>query len=151
MLSTIERVLLLKAVSLFEGIPDEVLVDVAGALDEMEIEPGRLIFSQGDLGTSMYIIADGSVRVHDGEHTLNELEGGAFFGEMAVLDVAPRVASVTALSATLLFRLDQDTLYELMADQPTIARSIIRVLCARLRDRVRDVAELRGRIQERAT
>ena len=148
MLSTIERVLLLKGVSLFSGIPDEALVDVACALEEMEVGAGERIIVKGDAGTSMYIVVDGRVRVHDGDHILNELGEGEFFGEMAVLDAAPRVASVTSISPTLLFRLHQDVLYELIQDQPDIGRGIIRVLSARIRDRIRDVTKLRGRAQE---
>lgn len=147
MLSTVEKILVLKAVSLFVGTPDEVLLEVTSILDHVEIEAGRALFAKGDIGTSMYIIVDGLVRVHDGEHTVDELGQGDFFGEMAVLDTGVRLASVTALAPTTLFRLDQDSLYELMEDRPEIARSIIRVLSARLRARVQDVAELSTQVK----
>jgi CRP-like cAMP-binding protein len=65
---------------------------------------------------------------------------------MAVLESAPRMASVTATEPTRLLRLEQDALYELMADRIEVARGIIRVLSGRLRERVQDVAELRERL-----
>ncbi len=148
MLSTIERVLLLKGVELFGGIPHEVLVEVAGMLEAIEVDPDETIFEKGDVGTSMYIIAAGRVRVHDGDFTLNELGEGEFFGEMALLAATPRIGSVTSITPALLFRLDQDALFELMEEQPAIGRGIIRVLSGWLRDRVRDVTELRERVQE---
>jgi CRP-like cAMP-binding protein len=81
----------------------------------------------------MYIIVTGSVRVHDEERLLNELGERDIVGEMAVLDSTPRSASVTAMEETTLLRLDQDALYELMADRIEVVRGIIRVLCEHLR------------------
>lgn len=102
------------------------------------------------LGDCMYIIVDGEVRVHDGERTLNHLGEGDVFGEMALLDPEPRLASVTASTDTRMFRLDQEPFYELMDDRIEVARGIIRVLTRHLRARVRDVADLHGQVQELA-
>jgi CRP-like cAMP-binding protein len=81
----------------------------------------------------MYIVVDGRVRVHSEERTLRELGPRDIFGEMAALDPEPRSASVTAKVPTLLFRLEQEALYELMADRIEVVRGVIRVLCQRLR------------------
>ena len=148
MLSTIEKVLTLKTVSIFARSPDETLVDIAAILEEVDIPEGQTIFEKGDMGSCLYIIADGRVRIHDGEHTLNELRTGGVFGEMAVLDAAPRVASATALDATRLLRLDQEPLYELMADRIEVVRAIVGVLSGHLWARLQDIAELSARIQE---
>ena len=147
-LSTIEKVLILKTVRIFADTPDEILVDVTAILAEVDMPAGTTIFAKGDLGTCMYIIVDGRVRIHDGERTLNELGEGDVFGEMAVLDAAPRMASATALDPTRLFRLDQDALYEVMADRIEVVRGIIGVLSGRLRARAHDVAELSARVQD---
>ena len=147
-LSTIEKVLILKTVRIFADTPDEILVDVTAILAEVDMPAGTTIFAKGDLGTCMYIIVDGRVRIHDGERTLNELGEGDVFGEMAVLDAAPRVASVTAMEETRLLRLDQEPLYELMADRIEVVRGIIAVLLGRLRARVEDVVQLQARLEE---
>ena len=130
MLSTVEKVLILKTVSIFAETPDEILVAVAAILEEVAIPAGRTIFAKGDIGTCMYIIVDGRVRIHDGESTLNELGEDDIFGEMAVLDAMPRMASATTIEDTRLFRLEQERLYELMADRIEVARGIMRVLSA---------------------
>ena len=52
---------------------------------------------------------------------------------MAALDPEPRSATVTATEATRLFRLEQESLYDLMADRIEVVRGVIRVLCHRLR------------------
>jgi HEAT repeat protein/CRP-like cAMP-binding protein/ATP/ADP translocase len=147
MLSIIERVLILKTVSLFSNSPDSVVADVASLLEETELPASQRLFEKGDAGNCMYIIVNGKVKVHDGPRFLNYLGERDIVGEMAVLDAAPRVASVTAEEDTLLLRLDQEALYELMADRIEVARGIIRVLTTNLRNRVRDVNDLREQLE----
>ena len=117
-------------------------------LEEVELTAGETVFEKGDQGDCMYIIVSGEIRVHDGDHTLNHLGQGNVFGEMAVLDPEPRVASVTAFEDTLLLRLDQEPFYELMEDRVEVARGIIHVLSGHLRDRVRDLNKLRLQLRE---
>ena len=143
MLSTVEKVIILKGVSIFSETPDNILAEVAHALEEVEVTDGESIFEKGDPGDSMYILVSGKVRVHDGAHILNTLAEGDVFGEMALLDPEPRVASVTAEEDSVLLRLDQDVFYDLMTDRSEVARGIIQVLSHRLRERVRDINELR--------
>jgi CRP-like cAMP-binding protein len=153
MLSTIEKVIILKTVGIFAETPDEILAEVATLLEEVELGIGETIFEKGDLGDCLYIIADGEVRVHDGERTLNHLGQGDVFGEMALLDPEPRLSSVTAVEDTRLLRLDQEPFYELMEDRVEVMRGIIHVLSRHLRARVQDLNELRARLQavERAS
>ncbi len=151
MLSTVEKVLILKTVSMFSQTPDNVLAEVADLLEEVDVTENETIFRQGDPGDSLYVILDGKVRVHDGERLLNYLGERDVFGEMALLDPEPRLASVTAVEATRLFRLDQASFYELMAERPEVATGIIRVLTGHLRNRVRDIARLDARIKELET
>ena len=145
MLSVIEKVLVLKTVSIFAATPDNTLAEVAGLLEEVDLAAGETLFTAGEAGRCMYIIVAGRVRVHQGDHLLNELGERDIVGEMAVLSSAPRVATVTAAEDTRLLKLDQDPLYELMSDHIDIARGIIEVLSGHLRARVEDLAALRAR------
>jgi hypothetical protein len=133
MLSTIEKVIILKTVSIFAKTPDEVLAEMASFLEEVEVKAGETIFEKGDMDRCMYLIIEGQVRVHDEERTLAHLGDRDVLGEMAVLDPQPRSASATAIADTRLFRLNQDLFYELMADRIEVARGIIQVLARRLR------------------
>ena len=146
MLSAIEKVLILKHVDIFQQTPDDVLADIAGLLEENEAAGGETIFHKGDLGDSLYIIITGKLRVDDGDHLLNYLDENDVFGEMALLDAEPRVASVTAVDPSHLLRLDQAPFYELIVDRPEVAIGLIRVLTGRLRARMRDVTELNTRM-----
>jgi len=135
------RLASLRHVNLFSRLPEETLTEVASSLKEFHIEAGQRIFNKGDLGSCMYIIGEGKVRVHDGEMLLNYLYTNDIFGEMAVLDPEPRSATVTAEEDTLLFHLDQKELYSILENNPGVAEYIIKTLCQRLRARMRDMAE----------
>jgi HEAT repeat protein len=147
MLLTLEKVIILKTLSTFSQIPDEILAEIASRLEELSISESETLFEKGDYGDSMYIIVEGEVRVHDGERTLNYLGERDVFGEMAILDPAPRVASITATKETRLLRLNQEPLYELMSERTEVAQGIIRVLSRHLRDRVQDINDLRAQLE----
>ena len=130
---TIEKVLLLKGVSMFSATSEDTLADVASVLEEVDLRPGELVFEKGDPGKSMYIVISGRVRVFDGAKTINYLGEQEIFGELALLDPEPRSASVESSEETRLFRLDRDTLFELMTDNLGVVSGIMQVLCRRLR------------------
>jgi hypothetical protein len=142
-LPLVEKVTTLRNVSLFATTPDHILAQVGALLDEVSLHAGETIFEQGDLGTSMYIIVKGQMRAHADGHTLNYLNENDVFGEMAVLDPEARVASISAETDTLLLKLDQGPLFELMELRPEVSRGIIRVLSRHLRARVADINEIR--------
>ncbi|MGD8406045.1 MAG: Npt1/Npt2 family nucleotide transporter [Anaerolineales bacterium] len=148
MLSTVEKVLILKTVSMFSQTPDNVLADVANLLEQVDVSENETIFREGDVGDNMYVILDGKVRVHNDERLVNDLGEREVFGEMALLDPEPRSASVTALEATRLFRLNQRDFYKLMDERPEVAMGIIHILTARLRNVMRDNYRLDARLRE---
>lgn len=148
MLSTPQQVGILKTVSIFAGISDEDLVEIASLLAQVEAPAGSTIIERGEMGDCMFIVAEGRVRVHDGKRTIAVIDAGDVFGEMALLDPAPRSASVVAVEDTRLFRLDAEPLCALMAQRPEVPRGIIRVLSGRLRQRLQDVSSLSDRKEE---
>jgi ATP/ADP translocase len=133
MLTTIERMLILKTASIFAYIPDEVVSEIAGFVEEIDAPVGKTIINKGEIGDCMYIIVSGRVRVHDGERTLNFLGERQEFGEIALLDREPRSASVTPVEDSLLLRLDQEPFYELMEEHSDFSRGVIRSLIDKLR------------------
>jgi uncharacterized protein len=136
-----ERVTILRAVNLFSEMPDDILEQIAALLTPLEVKAGKTLFLKGEKGDCMYIIGRGRISIHDEEVVVNELAAADFFGEMALLDSEPRLASATAMEDTQLLRLEQVTLYELMAHHVEVAQGIIRVLNRRLRGRVENMAE----------
>ncbi|WP_157703270.1 cyclic nucleotide-binding domain-containing protein [Alkalispirochaeta alkalica] len=134
MLTTIERVMTLKAADIFSTIPDAVLAHIASIGEDVDAAPRETVIRKGEMGDCMYIIREGRVSVHDETRTFAELGPGQVVGEMAVLDPEPRSASVTALEETSLLKIGKDAFDSVMADHPGIARGVIHVLCNRLRN-----------------
>lgn len=129
MLLTIEKVLFLKSVKIFASVREDQLVDIATLVESVDYQKGDLILAKGDLGTSLYIVVDGQVRVFQDDTELNILGPRSVFGEMAALDPEPRAASVEALEDCTLLQLEGESLYEMMAENRELTRGIIKVLC----------------------
>jgi CRP-like cAMP-binding protein len=143
-LTHIERIILLKRVDLFRHLPNSILTELAMLLREVTLMADETVFAKGDPGDALYIIAQGKVRVHDGDHTLNYLQEGQVFGEMALLDPEPRLAGVTAVTSIRLLRLDQTPFYQLLEDHVEIASSIFHILSSHLRNRMKDLTDLKA-------
>jgi CRP-like cAMP-binding protein len=132
-LGLVERVAALHRVELFGDIPGRVLAAVAQTAVEERFAPGQVLMEEDAVEAHLYAIVEGRVRVHRGDRTVVELGPGATVGELAVLMPAPRTASVTALEPTLVLRVDQVVLDELLADWPELAHGVIAELVSRLR------------------
>lgn len=134
MISTVEKVLFLKGVDLFETIAGEELSSIARITDQIDIAAHDLVFKEGDEGDAMYLIVGGKVKVHSGEQIFAELGERQVFGEMSILDAEPRSASITALTELTLLKIARDDFTEILAEKPEIAQGILKVLTRRLRE-----------------
>jgi CRP-like cAMP-binding protein len=110
------------------------LAQVAAFVDVEHAAAGDEIFAKGDPGDSLYIIAEGQVRLHDEEYVIGEVGPYYTFGEFALLDPAPRSATALAMTDTTLIVIDQATFDELIDDQSSVARRIMQMLVQRIRD-----------------
>jgi len=145
-LPTIERVRILRGVSIFREIDDEVLAELAPQLEEVHVGPGEEVFHAGDVGSSMYIVSRGSLRLHTGGDTISELHAGDIFGELSALEAEARTESAIALEPSHLFRLHDSHLHAFMATRIEVVRGIIRVLCHLVRTAPTD--KLAGKARE---
>ena len=129
----VEKVLILKSLSIFKDTPEHILADLAPLMQEEEYEQGSLIFEEGEIGDCMYIIRQGEVRIHKNNMALAILKEKEVFGELALLDAEQRSASATTNTDCVLFRIEQEPFYELLENRPEVARGFIKILCQRLR------------------
>lgn len=104
----------------------------------LEVKAGDLIFSEGDLGTEMYLVHEGQVeilsKVKGEDRLLAVLEKGDFFGEMALLEDRPRAGSARALTDVRLLQINGSTFDQMLRDNPEIAVRMMRKLSRRLRE-----------------
>ena len=134
---------ILRKVALFEGLTNAQLRKLAGALEQVEFKGNAHIFKEGDPGTSMFIIAEGKVRISKmvpgiGEEALAILERGQYFGEMSLIEDGPRSADAIAHIACKLYELQREKLDEVMFTDKELAYvllwTFVRTLSARLRE-----------------
>lgn len=129
----IEKVFLLKSLSIFADTPENVLADLAPLMQDMELEEGTVIFQEGEYGDSMYIIYQGEIKIYKANTTLAILKDKEVFGELSLLDAESRSASAKAHTDCYIFKIDQEPFFELLDSRPEIARGFIKMLCKRLR------------------
>jgi CRP/FNR family transcriptional regulator, cyclic AMP receptor protein len=129
----IEKVLILKSSEIFQNTAETELVELAGILEEIYLDANTTLFSKGDTGNCMYFIFNGTIKIHDGEHTLAVLGENEIVGELSVLDAESRSASATTLQECLLLKLEQEAFYEILMNNSDILKGILKTLCKRLR------------------
>ena len=130
----VQRILFLKNVPLFSTMPPDTLAWVAEAADETSCPSGETIFKKDSVGDSMYVIADGSVRIHDGDKNLATLPQGAFFGELSILDGETRSASATAETDCLLLVIRQNSFRRILSKQFDVTENLLKILVRRIRE-----------------
>ena len=140
----------LRHVDLFADVPQPVLATLAGTMQRKLFDAGTVIFLRGDPGTSLYLIHTGRVRIGlssagGKEVTLTLLGPGDFFGDLALLDGAPRSADAMAYEACELFVLQRSDFMTQLDRQPQLAKELLSVMSRRLRrnaDLIEEVAFL---------
>ena len=134
MLTSVERLLFVRAVPIFRELRDDFLVRLASVMDELSFPSNHSIFTEGQEGRSLYILVSGRVKVHLADRELARLEQGACFGEMSLFDAEPRSASITTLENCECLMLTQMQLYDAIDETPGVAINIIRLLSRRIRE-----------------
>ena len=133
MISTVEKVLFLRAAELFAALPGEDLARIALLADEERRGAGEEVFREGDVADALYLVASGRVKVLRAGAVVADLGERDVFGEMAVLDPTPRSATVRAATDVVLLRIRREDFQDLLAEELEVARAVIRVLARRLR------------------
>src|SRR4051794_24266039 len=137
---------ILRKVALFEGLTNAQLRKLASALREVDFEGSTHIFREGDPGTSMFIIAEGKVRISKtipgiGEEALAILERGQYFGEMAVVEDSPRSADAIAHIPCTLLVIEREKLDQLMFTDKDLAYVLLWTFVRTLSERLRETNE----------
>lgn len=128
----------IKNVPLFSELADQELNLLAASGSRKNFPGKNVIFQEGDSGDVLFIILSGKVKVlltgkNGQEYILSRLGPGNFFGEMAILESAPRSASVITVEPSEFFLLGRKALTELLKHHPDIAMKILKNLSQRLR------------------
>jgi CRP-like cAMP-binding protein len=147
MLASRPLVTSLARIPFFAGLDEAALDRVADGTRTRRFRRGEVIFHAGDPGDALFIITAGEVKIGLPSETGDEaiiatLHAGDVFGELALLDGAPRSATATALVITDVVVLPRDRFLELIASEPAVRDALLASLAGELRRLTIHVEEL---------
>lgn len=127
---------ILRSITYFSDLPEKLLFEVCDVSDQVELDPGTVIIEEGARSEEMYVLVEGELVVTTSQagHVveLARIKPGEVVGELALLDNAPRIASVSALTRSLVVRVPASAFNRLLED-PRVARRMFRTVTSRLR------------------
>jgi CRP-like cAMP-binding protein len=123
----------LSVVPLFAGFTRRDLNRLAEETDVVSFPAGSMVVEEGLLGETMFVVLSGEAKVVKGKRRLGTVRPGDFFGEVALLDGAPRSASVVAETPIVAIRLFRRTLLKTLEAEPQLALKILDALVRRVR------------------
>lgn len=132
-LNPMNRLPALRPVSIFRGLSKQALFAVARKATEVTYPAGTTVVREGDPGDCMGVIVSGAVDVCKGEKVVATLDTGDYFGELALIDGAPRTATVVATQDLTLLTVKSEDFDTLLTD-PYFARAVMRNLAQRFRE-----------------
>ncbi len=136
----------LSQVYLFRELTPSEMDMVITISQEKRVKKDAVIFKEGDVGDAFYLIVSGSVRISTlvpgvGEEALTILREGEYFGEMALIDDAPRSASAIAHEDAILLLIGKDDFRKLLAQETEIAYKLLWIFTKTLSARLRKTDE----------
>ena len=129
----IDRVNALKTIPLMAGLPHSDIEQLAKKVIEVRHHKGAEIIKEGTSGSSVYLIIEGLCEVRRGSNRIRELKAGEFFGEISILDPAPRTATVRAMENSVLLVLEGYDFRTALKSSMQMSQRLITVLAERLR------------------
>ena len=125
----------LRGIDIFSGLSEADLAALAAKMRARGYRPGEAIFRESEAGEELFVVASGlvsiSVSSQDGEDIeLSRVGGGAFFGEMAILERAPRSATCTAVETTECLVLEAADFEALLVEAPSAAVGVLERMLA---------------------
>lgn len=133
-LLTVDRVALLRHVSIFAATPGRVLAGLAGALTEEDFAAGEEIIRRGAIEDWLHVVTSGVIEIVREDGRIRS-EAPVVVGDLAVLDPQPRSATVLAVTDVVALRLSKADFDEALESRPEIARGVILALVERLREK----------------
>ena len=141
---------ILHKMPLFRFVTYQELVRVLNITDVRTYAEGDSVVEEGDDGDELFVVLTGNVKVHSGGATIIELGPGEHFGEMALVDKAPRSASVTAVEESRVLSIKRSDFFDMIRKDHDVAVkllwSFLGVLAKRLRSTSRELGEAREQL-----
>jgi CRP-like cAMP-binding protein len=132
-LTTIEKVIFLKSVDIFEHATIEQLGRIAGLTEEVHFKPGEIIFEEGQRGDAFYLLLSGQVLIERNGNPLREMKEKEAFGTLEVLDFHPRAVTAKAIDQVRALKLNGEEFHDLLSLDIEMVQAVFRMLCGLVR------------------
>lgn len=139
MLTVIEKVLFLQDVEIFEHVTNEDLSYIAAIAQEVRFNAEKVVYKEGDISDSMYMVLEGKVKIHIGESLVMIEDLKDVFGAWSLFDDEVRLVSATTQEDCLLLQIYKEDMLELLADHVGITEGILKAMAKRLHSVARRV------------
>jgi diguanylate cyclase (GGDEF)-like protein/PAS domain S-box-containing protein len=123
----------LKSIDFFSSLSDEKLECLLNDCREVDLNPGDILFKEGDLGDSMFVILSGEVLIEKENTKIAHRGHGDYFGEMTLLEDKPRSATITATTKARMLEILKDQFYHHFASNPQTLLNVLKTLSERSR------------------
>jgi CRP-like cAMP-binding protein len=133
MFTTVEKVIFLQDIDIFESTTTENLAHIAAITEEVEFKKDQVIFKEGEFSDALYLVIDGQIRLEREKKLVMIAKGKDVFGTWALFDDEPRVVTATTLEDTHLLKIDKEDFVDLLADHVQITQGILKTMAKRLR------------------
>jgi CRP/FNR family transcriptional regulator, cyclic AMP receptor protein len=128
-----EKLELLRTVPLFSGLSIRELRRIGELVDEVDLPAGRVLMRQGEYGSEMLVVIDGSARIERDGAVIAERGAGEVLGEIALLDGGPRTATVTLTRDSRLLVLGRREFQAAMDELPDVRLRVLEAVAQRVR------------------
>ena len=124
---------MLKKVPLFSDLSKRNLNEIAKITDELEVPAGKVLAREGETGLEFVLILQGKVKVEKDGKLINRLSANDFFGEIALIDKKPRLATVIAETDSKILVVESRSFERLLEQAPRLSNEIMVALCKYVR------------------
>jgi CRP/FNR family transcriptional regulator, cyclic AMP receptor protein len=144
-------------IPIFGGLAPDVLDQIIAAATIVRVDEGVQLIAEGELASSVFVVCEGELEIckrgtHGSEFRLAVLRSGDCVGEMSLIDIQPRSATVRTLTPAVLFRLDHANIAKLYGSHPEVytllVMNIAREISRRLRRADQVLADMGLVVQE---
>ena len=133
MLTVIEKVIFLQNVDVFAKVPTEDLAYLASIAEETTYMAGDEIFKVDDPSDALYLVLDGTVKLHRADEEISVAGARDAFGTWSLFDDEPRVVTASVADDARLLKIDRDDFFDLLADHVQITQGVLKTMAGRLR------------------
>jgi CRP-like cAMP-binding protein len=141
-LSLIEKTAFLKSVPVLSSIPTEALAEVAARSQERHLEPGEVVFREGDANRGTFMVLEGMLQVKRGDAVVRVLTRDMAFGELWLGEGEPHRYTLVAVEHSHVLNVTSEDVFDTMIEYPEFGAGMVRAFALRIHELTNRILDL---------